>query len=154
MTAVAPDNKGQGPPPQYPPPPQPAYASPAGPHGPPPPPYGYGQPYAQPAAPGYMQSSSSNNVVIVGQPGYGAVNGGACAYSSYPQTIVCQHCSATVTTSTMFTVGTYAWLIALFILIVGLWLGCCLIPFCVDGCKDVIHTCPNCHCTVGRYSRL
>uniref|UniRef100_K1R4U1 Lipopolysaccharide-induced tumor necrosis factor-alpha factor-like protein n=1 Tax=Magallana gigas TaxID=29159 RepID=K1R4U1_MAGGI len=31
---------------------------------------------------------------------------------------------------------------------------CCLIPFCVDGCKDVVHSCANCHQTIGRYNRM
>ncbi|VDP75949.1 unnamed protein product [Echinostoma caproni] len=33
-------------------------------------------------------------------------------------------------------------------------LFCCLIPFCVDGCKDAVHTCPQCHATLGAYKRL
>jgi len=32
--------------------------------------------------------------------------------------------------------------------------GCCLIPLCVDGLKDVDHICPNCNYTVGKYKRL
>jgi len=31
---------------------------------------------------------------------------------------------------------------------------CCFIPFCIDGCKDVTHTCPNCQHVVGHYNRL
>ena len=34
------------------------------------------------------------------------------------------------------------------------WLGCCLIPFCLDGCKDVIHCCPNCHARLGSFRRM
>lgn len=32
--------------------------------------------------------------------------------------------------------------------------GCCLIPFCIDGCKDTIHTCPNCGQIIVRRNRL
>ncbi|KAK2553668.1 Lipopolysaccharide-induced tumor necrosis factor-alpha factor-like protein [Acropora cervicornis] len=34
------------------------------------------------------------------------------------------------------------------------WAGCCLIPFCLDGCKDVIHSCPNCHSRLGCFRRM
>ena len=34
------------------------------------------------------------------------------------------------------------------------FLGCCLIPFCIDSCKDAVHTCPCCGQVVGRYQRL
>lgn len=40
------------------------------------------------------------------------------------------------------------------ILFCRLWLGCCLIPFCINGAKDVVHSCPNCQRMVGRYTRM
>lgn len=33
------------------------------------------------------------------------------------------------------------------------WLGCCLIPCCIDDCMDVHHSCPNCRAYLGRYRR-
>lgn len=34
------------------------------------------------------------------------------------------------------------------------WLGCQLLPFCVESCKDVRHTCPNCRHYIGTFDRL
>jgi len=31
---------------------------------------------------------------------------------------------------------------------------CAFIPFCVDDCKDAVHTCPSCNVVVGRHRRL
>ena len=36
----------------------------------------------------------------------------------------------------------------------SLFLGCCLVPFCLDNCKDVTHICPDCKREVGRYYRI
>ncbi|CAG5103941.1 Similar to Litaf: Lipopolysaccharide-induced tumor necrosis factor-alpha factor homolog (Mus musculus) [Cotesia congregata] len=33
------------------------------------------------------------------------------------------------------------------------FLGCCLIPCCIDECMDVHHTCPNCKAYLGRHGR-
>ncbi|VDP78390.1 unnamed protein product [Echinostoma caproni] len=32
--------------------------------------------------------------------------------------------------------------------------GCCLIPFCVNTCKDVVHKCPSCGQRIGSYRRI
>lgn len=34
------------------------------------------------------------------------------------------------------------------------WLGCCLIPFYIQSCKDILHLCPYCGSAVGKYNRL
>lgn len=126
------DNKGP------PPPPPPAYSAP-GPHG-----QGYGQP--PPPPPGYAGSST----VVVTQPGF--IN--ARIFREVPVPMQCPYCQATITTSTSYEVGTLTWIACFVVFIVGCWLGCCFIPFCVDGCKDVVHSCPNCRQTVGRYDRM
>jgi len=66
----------------------------------------------------------------------------------------CPHCRAQITTTTYYEAGTFAWLLCIVCLVFGLWLGCCLIPLMMDGCKDVQHKCPNCHASLGWYRRM
>ncbi|XP_061181805.1 cell death-inducing p53-target protein 1-like isoform X1 [Saccostrea echinata] len=151
-----PGNPTKGPEPGYPPP------------GQAPPMQGYSQPYGQPAQPGgYPQQP-------YGQPAYGQYAGYG-QPQGYGQTTVvvaqpaltmvqqfretpvhtrCPHCQAEVVTATSYETGTFAWIICLVLCLVGCDLGCCFIPFCVDGCKDVTHSCPNCRQVVGRYNRM
>ena len=75
-------------------------------------------------------------------------------FSRHPASVVCQHCGVNVVTRPRAEVGTVTWLAAGFLILVGCWLGCCLIPFCIDECKDIYHDCPNCQRTVEVYKPL
>uniref|UniRef100_A0A158R9D4 LITAF domain-containing protein n=1 Tax=Taenia asiatica TaxID=60517 RepID=A0A158R9D4_TAEAS len=60
-----------------------------------------------------------------------------------PSQFFCPRCQREVLTNVTYESG----------LLTGA-LGCCLIPFCCDCDKDVVHTCPYCKQTLGNYSRL
>ena len=66
-----------------------------------------------------------------------------------PTTAMCVKCQQTVQTQTRLEDGCGTWLICGGICLAGFWCGCCLIPFCLDDCKDVIHTCPRCGNYIG-----
>lgn len=168
----------QGPPPPYPgaegayPPPNPAYPAdpkqgpPPGAYGHPPQgpypgqPGGYGQPpYGQPGGYGppppgpYGQqafSQQGQTTVVLAQPTLTVVQ----TFRESPVHTRCPHCQAEVVTATLYETGTFTWIVCLILCLVGCDLGCCLIPFCVDGCKDVIHSCPNCRQQIARWSRM
>lgn len=172
-------NPGYGAPPpggQY-PPPSGQYPPPSGPYPPPssgypaPAPYndpykqtgysnpsqpggGYNQPggYGQPAgyAPQRQGGYNEATTVVVNQPPVTLVQ----SFRESPVHTCCPHCRAEVVTGIHYESGTFAWVICCVLWWVGLGLGCCLIPFCVDGCKDVIHTCPNCQQQIARFSRM
>ncbi|CAG5135646.1 unnamed protein product [Candidula unifasciata] len=134
-----------------------SYAPPPGnPHPPP------GNPYPQPgnpyppqymAGPGYpqaTQSGYSQATTVVVQPTVTVIQ----VFRESPVHTNCPYCRAEVVTATSFETGTFAWVICCVLWFVGCGLGCCLIPFCLDGCKDVIHSCPNCRQQIARFSRM
>ena len=43
---------------------------------------------------------------------------------------------------------TYVTCLGIYVTIGGL--GCCLIPFCIDDCKDKIHKCAKCNHILGK----
>nr|AEW43450.1 lipopolysaccharide-induced TNF-alpha factor [Solen grandis] len=112
----------------------------------PPPNPAYPQQPAQYNTPG----QSGQTTVVLQQPTYPVIQ----HFRESPIRIKCQFCQADVVTSTYMETGTLTWVACFIIAIVGCWLGCCLIPFCMDGCKDVVHQCPNCRQQVGRYNRM
>ncbi|KAK7443008.1 hypothetical protein BaRGS_00040482 [Batillaria attramentaria] len=145
LSPIAMSNSKISPDAAYPPLPPPAYSeSTTGTSAPPPP----------PGIPGYGVQGATTAVYVT-QPGaLGPQNGSIVRFRDFPVTVICQHCQATITTSTHYSTGTFTWVSAGIVCLVGCWLGCCLIPFCLDYCKDVCHTCPNCRGIVGRFNRL
>ncbi|UJR29089.1 hypothetical protein I4U23_010303 [Adineta vaga] len=67
-----------------------------------------------------------------------------------PVAIQCPRCQQQIVTVVQYENGGGTWLIALLICLFGGIFGCCLIPFCVPGCQDTIHTCPACQNLIGR----
>ena len=75
-------------------------------------------------------------------------------FSKHPASLTCQHCNAAVVTRTRAETGTITWVSAGAMVLFGLWLGCCLIPFCIDDLKDTVHECPNCNRVIDVYKPL
>ncbi|XP_033751132.1 cell death-inducing p53-target protein 1 homolog isoform X13 [Pecten maximus] len=143
MSAPPPPYPGKGQEAGYPAQPPPPQAYPAQPYGQP------AQPYGQPGQPGYPQQQGQTTVVVA-QPAVTVVQ----QFRESPVHTRCPHCQAEVVTATQFETGSFTWIICLVLCIVGCDLGCCFIPFCVDGCKDVTHSCPNCKTVISRYNRM
>lgn len=71
-----------------------------------------------------------------------------------PVRCTCPSCRANIVTHLNFESGIATWLISGGLCLLGLGAGCCLIPFCVNACKDVEHHCPNCRAFIGRFRRV
>lgn len=116
------------------------------------------QPYPPPPQASYYNASTGvtaqQPTVVYTQP---IVISGT-HFGECPVRTKCPQCQADVLTSTHYETGGFAWMIFGMLAIAGCfvivtWFFCC-IPFCLDSCKDVVHTCPNCHAVIGRKNRI
>eukprot|EP01017_Pseudomicrothorax_dubius_P024070 TRINITY_DN2561_c0_g3_i1.p1 TRINITY_DN2561_c0_g3~~TRINITY_DN2561_c0_g3_i1.p1 ORF type:complete len:173 (-),score=1.61 TRINITY_DN2561_c0_g3_i1:56-574(-) len=71
-------------------------------------------------------------------------------FSRYPQPLLCTSCGKMGTSMVRYTEGSGTCIMAGALALCGLWAGCCLIPCCLDDCKDVAHLCPYCDHVIGR----
>ena len=58
-------------------------------------------------------------------------------YGDMPIQCVCPHCHQPIVTRVEQQTGLLSWLLCAGILLLGGWLGCCLIPFCIDSLKVI-----------------
>ncbi|KAL3997527.1 LITAF-like zinc ribbon domain family protein [Acanthocheilonema viteae] len=70
----------------------------------------------------------------------------------------CPYCQAHIVTSVQRIVGTLPWLIMGICFLLGFflllpWCLCC-VPFYMDNCRDVVHSCPSCKRILGRFIRV
>jgi hypothetical protein len=100
----------------------------------------YGQPGSiyTPGTPGQYYAGAPAQVMMSNQ-GF---------YSRLPRRVICAFCGADIMTKTSTETGLGTHLLALGLCFAGCW-PCCLIPYCCDDAKDVIHTCPQCNQHVG-----
>jgi len=77
-----------------------------------------------------------------------APKGDSGRYDRLPRRIICQFCGYEGVTITRPHTGTCTHVVAITTCCFGC-IPCCLIPYCVDDCKDMEHICPNCRRVVG-----
>ncbi|XP_069501886.1 lipopolysaccharide-induced tumor necrosis factor-alpha factor homolog [Ambystoma mexicanum] len=118
------------------------------------PPAAYPQPYytgigGNPAPAMYRQPE----VIVTSVPVIATVVSAA-HFGATPTRTTCPSCQQQIVTNISPVPGLLTWLLFGGLLLFGCWLGCCLIPFCVDSLQDVRHTCPSCNHEIGRFKRL
>jgi lipopolysaccharide-induced tumor necrosis factor-alpha factor len=100
--------------------------------------------YQQQQQPQY-QMQQPQTIVVVDNQHAQFVNG----FGRTSTQCVCPHCRATVATNVVQAPGSSAWLFCIGLAFIGLW-PCMCIPFCMDPCQDVTHSCPNCGIVIVR----
>ncbi|CAH1787014.1 unnamed protein product [Owenia fusiformis] len=122
---------------EYPQEPPPKYEAPGGAGAPGYPPQGAYPPqgsYPQGSYPqGYQQQT------VMAQPVQQTVIVQSSQLGPHPKMMECPHCHATVTTTVTYQSGGLTWLSAGLLCLFGCWMGCCLIPFCIDDLQDADH---------------
>ncbi|KAA0192487.1 Lipopolysaccharide-induced tumor necrosis factor-alpha factor [Fasciolopsis buskii] len=73
---------------------------------------------------------------------------------SMPSLTYCEHCHEKAITEVSYHTGRITWVVCGVVALMGGILGCCLIPFCVNNCKDVVHRCPQCTEIIGVHRRM
>ena len=74
--------------------------------------------------------------------------------TSGPTSGVCPFCQEMQTTDIDKQNGGCTWISCIGMALCGCVLGCCLIPFCVDGFKDTEHKCSQCKRIIGKKAVL
>ncbi|GAB1598643.1 lipopolysaccharide-induced tumor necrosis factor-alpha factor homolog isoform X1 [Argonauta hians] len=142
-----PQGYGQGPPPPQGPPGQ-AWVPPPPPNAWVPPPQAWAPPPGYGSVPSAPAAVPQNTTVVIQSRPY------LCHFGEASVQTSCPKCKAEIMTATHYETGNLSWVICLVLSFFGCIFGCCLLPFCMDNTKDVIHSCPNCNNFIGRYSRL
>ncbi|XP_007237930.3 lipopolysaccharide-induced tumor necrosis factor-alpha factor homolog isoform X2 [Astyanax mexicanus] len=75
-------------------------------------------------------------------------------FTDSPVQVTCPTCRHTAVTQVQYNPGLLTYLFCGGLLFCGCFLGCCLIPFCVDRLRDAKHVCSNCKAVLGVYKRL
>ncbi|XP_053132449.1 lipopolysaccharide-induced tumor necrosis factor-alpha factor homolog [Hemicordylus capensis] len=75
-------------------------------------------------------------------------------FSSKPASTICPCCRQIITTEIVYRVGSLTYAVCMAMCMMGGCMGCCLIPFMTNCCKDVDHYCPSCHYHIYRYKKL
>ncbi|XP_035665223.1 lipopolysaccharide-induced tumor necrosis factor-alpha factor-like [Branchiostoma floridae] len=106
----------------------------------------YGAQHTQPGSTVYYGTiPQSSQTVILSRPPTNA---------AYPVHMQCTNCGQQIITNLTYVTGMTTWLACIAICAFGGFLGCCLIPFCLDGLKDVRHTCPGCGAHLGTFRKI
>ncbi|KAF2879985.1 hypothetical protein ILUMI_26188 [Ignelater luminosus] len=67
-----------------------------------------------------------------------------------PLSVICPRCANVVVTSTQSQRSNLTHFSALALCLCGCW-PCCLLPYCMDSCKNTYHHCPTCQQFLGMY---
>ncbi|KAA3676634.1 lipopolysaccharide-induced tumor necrosis factor-alpha factor [Paragonimus westermani] len=71
-----------------------------------------------------------------------------------PVRLQCPYCLEDIITLTEYHPGVCTYLSSVGLCVIGCPFGCCLIPFCLNDLKDVVHRCPSCSHVVATYKKI